>query len=52
MAKKTGGGLSEAAAKLGKRGGKFGGPARAKALTAAERSEIARKGAMAKNRKK
>lgn len=52
MAKKKGGSLSQAAAALGKRGGKFGGPARAKVLTAGERSEIAREGANAANKKK
>lgn len=44
--------LNKAAAILGSRGGKKGGPARAKALPAAKRSEIARKGAIARNAKK
>ena len=43
--------LKAAAAKLGKKGGKVGGPARARALTDAERSRIASMGAKAKNRK-
>jgi hypothetical protein len=37
---------------LGNKGGKVGGPARAKVLTASERSRIARMGARAKNKKK
>lgn len=36
--------IKVAAKTLGARGGKVGGPARAKALSAKERSEIARKG--------
>ncbi len=44
--------LNKAAQILGSRGGKVGGPARAKALPEARRSEIARKGALAKNAKK
>jgi hypothetical protein len=36
---------------LGSKGGKKGGPARAKTLSPAKRSEIARKGAQAKNKK-
>jgi hypothetical protein len=51
MAKKNSG-LTDAAKKLGAVGGKSGGPARAKVLTAGERSEIARKGGNAKARKK
>lgn len=43
--------LNKAAAILGSRGGKKGGPARAQALSSAKRSEIARKGARAKNAK-
>jgi hypothetical protein len=43
--------LSEAAAKLGKKGGKFGGPARAKVLSASEKKAIAKKGGDAKARK-
>lgn len=50
MAKNSG--LTDAAKKLGAAGGKAGGPARAKVLTAGERKEIARKGGMAKQRKK
>jgi hypothetical protein len=44
--------LNKAAAILGSKGGKKGGPARAKALPQARRSEIARQGANAKNAKK
>lgn len=40
--------LHKAATILGKKGGKYGGPARAKALTPAERSKIAAKGGKAK----
>lgn len=36
---------------MGSSGGKVGGPARAKALSTQKRSEIARKGAIAKNSK-
>lgn len=36
---------------MGSKGGKSGGPARAKKLTTQQRSEIARKGAVAKNAK-
>ncbi len=36
---------------LGARGGKKGGPARAKALTAKERKEIAKKGGKARGKK-
>jgi hypothetical protein len=50
--KKVKGSLSEAAKTLGSAGGKKGGPARAKALSASQRSAIARKGAMATNKKK
>ena len=39
--------LTAAAKILGSKGGKRGGPARAKALTAAERSAIAKKGGLA-----
>lgn len=41
--------LNKAAAILGSRGGKKGGPARAKSLSSARRSEIASKGAIARN---
>jgi len=41
--------LNKAAAILGSRGGKKGGPARAKSLSSDRRSEIARKGAVARN---
>lgn len=43
--------MNKAAAILGSRGGKKGGPARARVLSADRRSEIARKGALAKNSK-
>ena len=45
-------GKNPAAVELGRRGGKKGGPARAEALTAEERSEIARKAAKARWKKK
>lgn len=41
---------SSIAAELGRRGGKKGGPARARKLKPSERSAIARKGAQATNR--
>ena len=44
--------LSEAAAKLGHKGGLKGGPARAKKLTAAQRKQIAKKAAEARWGKK
>jgi len=44
--------LSAAAAKLGKKGGKKGGPARSRKLTPARRSEIASMGGKAKKRAK
>lgn len=37
---------------MGSKGGKSGGPARARKLTTQQRSEIARKGAEATNKKK
>lgn len=43
--------MNKAAAILGSRGGKKGGPARAKALSSTRRSEIARQGALAANAK-
>jgi hypothetical protein len=43
--------MNKAAQVLGAKGGKVGGPARAKALSSTERSAIARKGAIAKNAK-
>lgn len=43
--------MNKAAAILGSKGGKKGGPARAKVLSSARRSEIARQGANAKNSK-
>jgi hypothetical protein len=43
--------LANAARILGAKGGKKGGPARAKALTAKQREAIARKGGEAKARK-
>jgi hypothetical protein len=44
--------LSEAAKKLGSKGGKKGGPARARKLTAAQRKKIAEEGAKARWKKK
>lgn len=52
MPKKSSGSLTEAAKTLGKAGGKKGGPARAKALSASRRASIARMGANAANKKK
>lgn len=51
MARKspTSNSLNTAAKILGAKGGKAGGPARARALTPQQRSEIARKGANATN---
>jgi hypothetical protein len=43
--------LNKAAAILGSRGGKKGGPARAKALSSDRRSQIASMGAVARNAK-
>lgn len=43
--------MNKAAAILGSSGGKKGGPARAKKLSAQRRSEIASKGAIARNTK-
>jgi hypothetical protein len=43
--------MNKAAAILGSSGGKKGGPARAKKLSAQRRSEIASKGAVARNTK-
>ena len=43
--------LNTNAQELGKKGGKVGGPARARTLSSQERSAIARKGAVAKNDK-
>ncbi len=51
MAKKATSSLSQAAKTLGKKGGKSGGPARARALTAGQRSAIARKGGKAAHKK-
>lgn len=42
--------IHEAAVTLGSSGGKKGGPARARALSRERRREIARKGAIKKNR--
>lgn len=50
--KKSTSGLSAAAKLLGKQGGKKGGPARAKVLTAGQRSSIASMGGKAKAAKK
>ena len=47
----AGGSLSAAAATLGSKGGKHGGPARAKVLTASERKYIASLGGKAKKAK-
>lgn len=52
MARKSTSSVHQAAKTLGSRGGKKGGPARARALTAEERRNIAAKGARAANRKK
>lgn len=53
MAKAKGNsGLTAAAKALGKVGGKAGGPARAKALTASERKAIASLGGKARQRQK
>lgn len=43
---------NQCAVNLGKKGGKKGGPARAKALSATQRSKIARKGGQARQRGK
>lgn len=43
--------LSEAGRRLGRKGGRIGGPKRAEVLSAEERSEIARKGGLAKSAK-
>jgi hypothetical protein len=48
--KKKQGSLSEAAKRLGSVGGKKGGPARARALTATQRTKIARMGGRAKKK--
>jgi hypothetical protein len=45
------GALAAAAKLLGAKGGKKGGPARARALTKGQRSDIARKGGEAKAKK-
>lgn len=45
-------GLTQAAKTLGSKGGKRGGPARAKTLTSQQRSAIASKGGKAKSAKK
>jgi hypothetical protein len=44
--------LTQAAKKLGKKGGQKGGPARARVLTPSERSRIAAKGGRAKGKRK
>ena len=51
MARKAKKGLSQAAKTLGAAGASSGGKARARVLTRAQRKEIARKGAIASNRK-
>lgn len=43
--------LASAARILGRKGGKIGGPARSKALTPQQRSEIAKKGGIARHAK-
>jgi general stress protein YciG len=50
MSKKTD--ISKAAAALGRRGGLKGGPARAASMTPEQRSEVARLGAEATNKKR
>lgn len=45
-------GKNSAAVTLGRRGGKKGGPARAKKLTKSQRTAIARKGGLARQRKR
>lgn len=52
MASKKVSSISQAASVMGKKGGKKGGPARAKKLTPGERSAIARKGGNARHGKK
>ena len=47
---KSKGSVHQAAVTLGARGGKKGGPARAKALTARQREDIARKGGRARSK--
>ena len=49
--KKKDSAMAAAAKILGKKGGKTGGPARARVLTAKQREDIARKGGQAKARK-
>ncbi len=44
--------LSSAASAMGKKGGKEGGPARAKVLTPAQRTAIAKMGGKARQRRK
>lgn len=51
MSKKGHGKINAAAKTLGREGGKKGGPARAKALTAGERQAIAAKGGRASHGK-
>ena len=48
MPRKKTSSLTAAAKALGTKGGKTGGPARAKVLTGAQRTEIARKGGKAR----
>ena len=50
MPKKGSKGLTAAAKALGSKGGKTGGPARARRLTKAQRVEIARQGGKARQR--
>lgn len=51
MSKQSGKSKTSQASDIGSAGGKKGGPARANKLTAQQRSEIASKGAKAKNKK-
>lgn len=51
MSKGKGSGSSGAAKQLGSKGGKKGGPGRARKLSSKQRSDIARKGAEAKKKK-
>lgn len=50
--KKSSAGVTQAAKTLGERGGKKGGPARARALTKKQRQDIAAQGGKAKAAKK
>jgi len=52
MAKQSGKSGSSQASDMGSKGGKVGGPARAVKLTTQQRSDIAKKGGIAKSAKK